>query len=145
MEKLKKNSNADLKFSIFLPQQKVQCSIIANVLFGSPNMRCAGHGICRITQVEEECLVGNSWSPCRTIAQVNKETKGHYSLQVLKSTVSTSLYNRQFAGRYFQIDEDFDMRAVFQSFESSFIRKGQYQFVEGENFIHIDFSTKMDE
>lgn len=118
-----------------------RASFIGNVLFGSPQMNCAGHGICEIIKIDDNTRTLSNWNLCRTIAQISRSENGHYLIKVLKSTVSERLYERQFKASYFKVDSDFDIGAVFHSSEPSYIKNGFYAFGEDENFIYIDFST----
>lgn len=120
--------------------EEIQCSIIGNILFGSRSRNCGGHGICEVVRVEEGIVPKHAWSPCQTIGQIVHLTNGNYVFNVLKSSVSVGLYNRQFSDVYFKVDEDFDMRTVFGLANPSIIKKGIYNFWEDQNFVYIDFT-----
>lgn len=127
-----------------LQENKGKSSFTGYVQLGSPDMKCSGHGICKITKTETESFNLIDWNPCSTIAQVVKRIDGTYLIQVLKHSVSQSLYKRHFNGNSFRVDADFYMGEFFQSAKKQFIRTGNYVFWEDDNFINIDFGKKVE-
>lgn len=122
--------------------EAIQKSIICEISFGSPLKKCAGHGICELKKAGVEMVRINKWNPCQTIGQIIQFKSGNYMIQVLKSTVSISLYKRQFSDFYFKVATDFDMRTIFGLAKPSVIKKGNYTFWEDQNFIYINFTSR---
>ena len=125
-------------------ETKVEGSFTGYVQLGSPEMKCSGHGICKITKTKKESFSQIDWNPCSTIAQIVQRDDGSYLIQVLRFSVSASLYKKHFNGNYFKVDNDFNMGRFFQSAKKQFIKSGSYVFWEDDNFVYIDFSKKLD-
>ena len=110
---------------------------MANVFFGSPINKCSGHGICKLTEVGDDGGL-NNWSPCRTLALITADER-MIRIQVLKSSISRALKQRQFSDHMFQVDDDFDFSPFLPGVYKRVIKRGFYTFFENENFIEIIF------
>lgn len=111
---------------------------IADVFFGSPLNNCAGHGICKLKDSDEDTTNNMKWTPCRTLAYVSLGKERWVKFQVLKITVSDRVRTRQFANNRFQVDCDFDMSPYFDTDTSLVISKGTYPVWEDDNFYILE-------
>ncbi|MEM6379006.1 MAG: hypothetical protein AAF705_12395, partial [Bacteroidota bacterium] len=117
---------------------KIQ-SFIATVFFGSPNNKCAGHGICKIYKIGEEPPLENLSCPKRTIARVSLWSNATISLEVLKSSMPHQLKQQHFSKDLFEVEQEFDFSPLFKGEIIKKIQSGFYPYQENDRFIRLDF------
>lgn len=120
-------------------QKKTKSGFIADVFFGSPINKCAGHGICKLKDSSEDRTNSWAWTPCRTLAYVSLRDEKWIKFQILKITVSDRVRNQQFANNCFRVDCDYDMSPHFDTDTSLVILKGEYPVWEEDNFFILEF------
>ena len=114
-------------------------SFIGNIYFGSPLNKCTGHGICEIHKISEERDIENCFCHKNGIALISIPNNNRIRVEILKSSMSASLWHQDFNERVFQVDSDYCFSPVISGFKGKRIQKGAYQYYEDSLFVTINF------
>ena len=113
----------------------------ASVRFGSPADKCLGHGICKIGHIFDNNKP-DFGTCCTALAIIEISSGSSTKLRIFKSSVSSTLIERQFHNNWFRAESDFiqDINTgSTDSIANIIIKTGWYRIKENQNSFEITF------
>ena len=127
-------------------KQAVENIFVADVLFGSPNKRCAGAGICKIiAPVAQEMNTDGRWGCNRAIALVKVDASDTLVFQFVKHSLCRKAISKYFGNGIFLVEDPFEFRQNFWSEGARTIKPGAYPVVESKAYLAVRFEIQMPE
>ena len=124
-------------------KQAVENIFVADVLFGSPNKRCAGAGICKvIAPVAQEMSPDGRWGCNRAVALVRLDSSDTLVFQFVKHSMCRKAISKYFGNGIFLVEDLFEFRQNYWLEGSRTICPGTYPVMRSKEYLTVRFNTE---
>lgn len=124
-------------------KQAIEKVLVADVLFGSPNKKCAGAGICKvIAPVAQEMSPDGRWGCNRAVALVRIDASDTLVFQFVKHSMCRKAISKYFGTGIFLVEDPFEFRQSFWSEGARTILPGAYPVMQSEDYLAVNFKTQ---
>lgn len=123
---------------------KTHQAIVADVMFGSPNRRCEGQGICKvIAPIAHELDTSGRWGCNRATALIWPSGQGKLVFQFVIRSMCRSALGKYFRKGAFYVESPFEFRQnCWEPDKCLRIAPGVYPVKRTKDFLTAEFSIE---